>query len=179
MPEFVLSFKLSFGSSLQALNPAWMTKIRSCFLVNVIGHISSLRYISFFSSGCGKHQIAFTNTPLISVPCPMGLQLGAAVSFTIYVGTGNGSSMAREHCSPFKTGRAHCSLMHTGDLKQTNQGPEAWGCRLRRMITGDFSWCPTLFCTWSHLTVLYALVRVEGKFLFQQPEYMGGLTVSS
>lgn len=101
-----------------------------------------------------EHQIAWTNTPLIFVHCPAGLQQGAPVSFTIYVGTGNGSSLAREHCSPCKTGRTHCSLMHAGDKKQTNQGPEAWGSRLRTMITGDFSRWPTLFCAWSRLTGL-------------------------
>ncbi|KAJ4925338.1 hypothetical protein JOQ06_018070 [Pogonophryne albipinna] len=70
-------------------------------------------------------QIALTNTLLISIRCLVELQLGAAVSFTICVGTGNRSSMAREHHSLFKTGRAQCSLMLTGDEKQTNEGPEA------------------------------------------------------
>ncbi|KAK5898344.1 hypothetical protein CgunFtcFv8_015768 [Champsocephalus gunnari] len=67
-------------------------------------------------------QIALTNTPLISIRCLVELQLGAAVSFTICVGTGNGSSMAREHRSLFKTGRAHCSLMLTVDKKQNQRG---------------------------------------------------------
>lgn len=170
------------GHICTCLNLARMTKIRSCFLVDVfityILHISSLwMQKALFQT---EHQIAITNTPLISVSCLMGLQLGAAVSFTIYVGTGSGSSEAPEHCSAFKTGRTHCSLMHAGDKKTNDRGSR--GTRQQAKEDDNrtfFSRCLTLFCARSRLTGLYALVCVEGKFLCQQPEYMGCLTVSS
>lgn len=101
--------------------------------------LSSLWYISFCSSGHGKHffrQSIRLHEPTHSLS-PSITQWSSSwvlpVSSTIYVGTGNGSSMARECCDPFKTGRTHCSPMETGDKKQANEGAETWCSRPRRI----------------------------------------------
>lgn len=102
-----------------------------------------------------KHQITLTNRPLSSLPRPMGLQLGAVVSLNIYVGTVNGSSVARERCSPLQKQEEHIDLWCTLETKKhASQGPEAWGSKLRRLIRGDISRCPALIYTWSRLTGL-------------------------
>lgn len=62
---------------------------------------------------------------LFSVPCSKELHLGAAVSFTIYVGTDRSTTMSREHFSACKTGRTHCFQIDTGDRKQASNDPEA------------------------------------------------------
>lgn len=68
-----------------------------------------------FSIRCGKalSDKASDNinqqTPQPS-PSPNGLQLGAVVSLNIYVGTVNGSSVARERCSPLQKQEEHIDL---------------------------------------------------------------------
>lgn len=140
-----LKYRSKACSLFKAPNLAWITKTRSCFVVNVF--IWSTHFIPVIYSILfhwmwkallqTEHQVTLPNTHIISVPHPMGLQLGAAVSFNICVGTGNGSSTAYEHCSPFKTGRTHWSLMHTGDKK--TQQPGSWGMR-RQAEEADKSW---------------------------------------
>lgn len=116
-PDFAQSSEQSFSSSHRLLFHHELFRSHYVFVLNVL--ITGYLHISFCSTGCGnlffqtEHQITFTNTHHISVHCPTGLRLGAAVSYAIYVGTGNSSSMAWECCSPCKTGRTHCSPMDT------------------------------------------------------------------
>jgi len=133
----------------------WL-KIRSCFPVNVsIARnrcISSQWYVS--SSGCGKlffRRLHWATHPLSRCVCPLELQLGAAVSFTVCVGTGHGGPTALLSLQNRKSTRL-CDA-HRRQEKHTSKGPETWGSRRRRTIRGDF------FS--AHGTVL--LVGLEGN----------------
>lgn len=129
-------------------------------------HVSSLSYIPFFSSECGKlffRQSIRLHSPAhpLSVSLgPVGLQLGAAASFAIYVGTGD-----RQLCGP----RVLLSLQNRKNTLLSDEHwrhkntPGARGSRLRRMIT--FQLVPNPFlCAWS---------RLEGGILCQLSEHMG------
>lgn len=72
------------------------------------------------------------------------------------------------------------TLLSDAHWRQKTNQPGSRGMRLQaEEDDNSSSRCPTPLCTWSRFTVLYALVRVEGKFLCQQPEHTGCLTVSS
>lgn len=102
------------------------------------------------STGTGKLSVSDHNNhcPLLSAfPRLAELQLGAAVSFCIFIGTLYCSSVARQHCTASKTGSTGCLQIDTGDRKQARTGPETPGSKQRKTITFHFIWCPFGFCT--------------------------------
>lgn len=95
------------------------------------------------------YQITLTSTRVISAPFLLELQSGAAVSFTIYIGTANSSSMSRVHCGPCKTGRTYCFQIDTGDRKQASDAAETSGSAQTKMMYQS----QVGSCTWHVLCV--------------------------